>query len=445
MQIHAPSPILSARPASPHTNMAPPPHPGPSSPRTTTTTQLPARPPMPRPPSRSERLLRDTLRRAEEHDRIAALAALPSPSLFGATQPAHGFVSPPPTGRRSRRNTSSSVNTDGSFDSFAYCDTGACYSDDEEIADDPNQAWLWRSPSVSSSSSGHGYFFQPQTRPQQPLPRQHSDDQETHRRGLIRSPHFEDITNVEIPDQHACGSPSSPTRGQLQRSPRSAPSVSQSSVSHSRASNAQSASRSPAEPERSTCGCQQAAVTPHEAVLRSRLEGVLRGAKLETDRRRSREREYNTGSSGSMASSRNMSGEDWFIAANELASPMSHRSELPSLSHSARTRASTNATTHARSYRSPSTSSQALRSPVSAGGPLTPPPTPPFNARVAAAQCKAMDGYVSFADIEGLGVPGGEDNDLEDDEARRSQGGRWLKWLPLSPKLPRERSMSASR
>ena len=52
---------------------------------------------------------------------------------------------------------------------------------------------------------------------------------------------------------------------------------------------------------------------------------------------------------------------------------------------------------------------------------------------------------MSFADIEGLGVPGGEDNDLEDDEAGRSRGGRWLKWLPLSPKLPRERSMSASR
>ena len=274
---------------------------------------------MPRPPSRSEKLLRDTLRRAEEQDRIVALAALPIPSHFGATQPAHGFVAPPPTGRRSRRNTSSSVNTDGSLDAFAYCDTGACYSDDEEVADDSNQAWLWRSPSVSSSSSGHGYFFQPPTRPQQPLPRHHSDNQETRRRGSIRSPHFEDITNEEMPDQHAYGSPSSPSRGQLQRSARSAPSVSRSSVSHSRASNAQSASRSPAEPERSTCGCQQAAVTPHEAVLRSRLEGVLRGAaKAETDRRRSREREYNTGSSGSMASSRNMSGEDWYIAANEV-------------------------------------------------------------------------------------------------------------------------------
>lgn len=81
---------------------------------------------------------------------------------------------------------------------------------------------------------------------------------------------------------------------------------------------------------------------------------------------------------------------------------------------------------------------------MSSNSPLTPPPTPPFNARVAAAQCKAMDGYVSFADIEGLGVPNGEVDDADaDDEVKRARAG-WLKWLPLSPSKPhRERSESA--
>ena len=78
---------------------------------------------------------------------------------------------------------------------------------------------------------------------------------------------------------------------------------------------------------------------------------------------------------------------------------------------------------------------------MSAGIPLTPPPTPPFNARIAAAQCKAMDGYVSFADIEGLGVPAGEVDDLEDDDVKRSRG--WLKWLSLNNK-PQHRERSES-
>lgn len=256
---------------------------------------------------------------------MMSLAALPSPSLFGATQPAHGFVSPPPSGRRTRRNTSSSMSTDPSLDPFAYCDTGACYSDDEG-AEDPNKAWMWRSPSVSSSSSGNGqsagYFYQPRSQP--PLPRHHSDDHETRRRGSWRQPRFDDVPSEEIPDQQqqAYGSPSSPSpaRTQLQRSARSAPSVSRSSFSQSRVTNTHPSSRSPADPERSPCGCQQAVLTPHEAVLRSKLEGVLRGAKVEQDRRRSREREYNTGSgsSNSMASSRNMSGEDWFYAPGEV-------------------------------------------------------------------------------------------------------------------------------
>ncbi|GJE92809.1 hypothetical protein PsYK624_089660 [Phanerochaete sordida] len=370
---------------------------------------------MPRPPSRSEKLLRDTLRRAEEQDRILALQALPSPSLFGATQPAHGFHSPPPSGRRARRHTSSSFTTENSLDAFAYCDTGACYSDEEEANEDARKPSLLRTPSTSSSSSGNtqGYF------PRVPLPRHHSDEPEGRRRTTMRSPR-ESVFPEDLEEQMSTSS----ARTQLHRSPRSAPSVSRSSFSQSpHASHAHSTSRSPADPaERSPCGCQPATLTPHEAVLRNKLEGVLRGAKIQEERRRSRERGgYHTGSSGSMASSRNMSGEgDWFFAAAESTSPTS-------LTYSTRTRSST---TPGNYQRSPSMASQVLRSPASAEAPLTPPPTPPFNARIAAAQCKAMDGYVSFADIQGLGMPDGEVDQFDEDEMKRKGG--WLKWLPIN-------------
>lgn len=40
---------------------------------------------------------------------------------------------------------------------------------------------------------------------------------------------------------------------------------------------------------------------------------------------------------------------------------------------------------------------------LSPGSPHT--PSRPFNARRASAQCRAIEGYVSFANVEGLGVP----------------------------------------
>lgn len=376
-----------------------------------------------------------------------SLSSLPSPSLYGATQPSHGFVSPPPSGRRTRRNTSSSVNTDGSLDAFGYCDTGACDSD-EEGGEDGGKRWLWRSPSVSSSSSGNG----PQQGYFPALPRHHSDDHETRHRGSWRSPRLDD---VPLEEQYGSPSSPSPARTQLQRSARSAPSVSRSSFSQPRAPSTHPASRSPADAEQ--CGCQ--GLTPHEAVLRSRLEGVLRGAKREEERRRSREREYHTGSgsTNSMVSSRNMSGEgDWFFAAGEVRcdapfhvlsrvltavrvqpiSPQSHQSDLPALSYSTRTRASTSATAPpappaGRAYRSVSVAHQAPRGVACLDEPLTPPPTPPFNARIAAAQCRAMDGYVSFADIEGLGVPHDDMDGMDaDEDGKRARAG-WLKWPSL--------------
>ena len=45
--------------------------------------------------------------------------------------------------------------------------------------------------------------------------------------------------------------------------------------------------------------------------------------------------------------------------------------------------------------------------------------SPQFNARKASARCRAIEGYVSFASVEGLGEPA-EVDDEEDEE----EGGR---------------------
>ena len=306
MQIHAPSPITSSSPISPTNRRQSRSHSRPTSPLSPTT-MLPStatQPGMPRPPSRSERLLRDTLRKVEEYDRMMALSTLPTPGLFGAQQPAHGYMSPPPPGgRRSRRATSSSTTTDASLESFAYCDTGACYSDDEEVYDDADSAqWLQRSSSGSSSSSGHSLTLPlpHHSRAQPPLPRHQSDNHDTRRRGYTESSGF---TSPSSP---------SPARAHLQRSARSA-----SSATRPTHASSQSASRSSVD-----AGRGLPMHTPHSAVLHSRLEGVLRGVK-DAERARSRERDYSggSGSSNSLASSRNMSVEgEWYFAPKEVRS-----------------------------------------------------------------------------------------------------------------------------
>lgn len=312
MQIHAPSPIISSRAMSPpaHIRRESRSHSRPTTPLSPSTDLPPmTRPGMPRPPSRSERLLRDTLRKVEEQERLMMLTTLPSPSVFGAQQPAHGFMSPPPPGgRRSRRATSSSTTTDASLDAFAYCDTGACYSDDEDVYDNIGGAqWLARSSSRSSSSSGHRVplTLPHSARPQPMLNRHHSDETDSRPR--------------EYAEGSGYASPSSPSpaRMHLQRSGRSAP----GGLPPSHAS-PQSASRSSID-----AGRGQPLQAPHSAVLHSRLEGVLKGAR-DVERARSRERDNSGGSGGSnsIASSRNMSMDgEWFFAPGEV------RASCPSL------------------------------------------------------------------------------------------------------------------
>ncbi|CDO76053.1 hypothetical protein BN946_scf184696.g5 [Trametes cinnabarina] len=391
---------------------------------------------MTRPPSRSERLLRDTLRRAEEQERMQN--PVPAPSFTFGPSPSNMNVPPSVAqmfaacrlpaaaqdGRRHRRNTSSSVQSESSCD---YFDGEAL--EEESPAEEDDGGWMWR-----------------------PNPSAHARKSEN------------------VP--YATPASPSPARAQLQRAAKSSPSVPRrhshsQSVSHVAA---HPPSRSSGEGERLACSCHQpgAPLTPHEAVLRSRLEDVLKNAKSGGSRTRSTERRdlehgLSSGSGNSMASSRNLSGEgDFFFGAARDVSSLtvvfssssiadrygsSPQPSLTSLSSndakampSTKPRASmpssprrTHASLHMPSP--PSASRHYQRQPSSPASPkdgvspLTPPPSPPFNVRQAAAQIKGMDGYISFANIEGLGMPEGSDEESEEDAKSRS---RWFQWLHLT-------------
>ncbi|EIN11175.1 hypothetical protein PUNSTDRAFT_118697 [Punctularia strigosozonata HHB-11173 SS5] len=88
----------------------------------------------------------------------------------------------------------------------------------------------------------------------------------------------------------------------------------------------------------------------------------------------------------------------------------------------------------------PSTSPPPLQgaaSPSPSPSPTSPSPRA-FDARVAAEACKRVEGYVSFKDVEGLGVPPDYDDDGEDAKAGGGRPGharRWSlsRWLGLAP------------
>ena len=171
-------------------------------------------------------------------------------------------------------------------------------------------------------------------------------------------------------------------------------------------------------------------LTPHDAVLKRRLEGVLSQAR-DQDRKKSRRsvsrpRAYTRESS-----------EEWNVCSLLFRFPYVYLLITPQSQSSSPLPA----------Y-SPGMSPQSL-------GPLTPPPTPPqvapmlsrttshspnngrrpslppsspsFDVHTASAMCRRIDGYVSFANVEGLGSP--PEDDSESVEARRHHA--WLKWLGL--------------
>ncbi|OBZ70580.1 hypothetical protein A0H81_09274 [Grifola frondosa] len=438
MQVYAPTPIRSPRPLSP----AVPSSNLPSLPS-------PQRPPMNRPSSRSERLLRDTLRRAEEQERLLNLATLPSSPPFCSSPPLHSphlsstvahmfnascqMPSPPGEGRRHRRSTSSSIQSDASADVFERSPqlNVAEMADEEDEADDD---WYWRErsgASVSSSSSGHGPSYG-QAYHCESDNRRKSLDKENGNGGV------------------AYGSAMSPSlaRPQLQRSGKSSPNVPRRTHAHTKSAS-HAVSRTSLDGERSPRRSHQpgALLTPHEAVLRTRLEGVLRGAKVQERKTRSTERGDSqvgsgggSGSGNSMASSRNLSGEgDFFFGDSSLTSQVSNDLKPTQPAGRARTRTSfspsrpgpTGLDTLPRLPRTPQKpSSRGSKSSSGSPSPLTPPPSPPFNARHAAAQIKTMDGYISFATIEGLGVPDGADDDGSDEDSKARS--RWWQWLHLA-------------
>ncbi|CAE6496234.1 unnamed protein product [Rhizoctonia solani] len=59
---------------------------------------------------------------------------------------------------------------------------------------------------------------------------------------------------------------------------------------------------------------------------------------------------------------------------------------------------------------------------VSRSSPITPPPSPPFDASRIALQLRDQEGYVSFADVQGLGIPAEE---LEPVDTERGRGKWW--------------------
>lgn len=327
IQIHTPTPIIASRPLSPPPNSRPNPHSKstPTSPLGPAIQLPPTKPPMTRPSSRSEKMLRDALRRADEQERLANLSILPSPHHVGAPNP-HGFIHTHiPTekygGRnRIRRSTSSSAETSTSSE--------ADYPVDDEC-DEEDREWLWRSRATasgsgSSSASGNNpasnYFHNTQnlSRSTHHSHARHTSVDRDQQGPRSRRSHTDPLREGFDPSM-AYGTPTSPTpaRAQLHRSPNSAPNV-------SRASRRTSVEGRRHDGASVTHGYNEGAITPHDAVLRSRLEGVLRGAKQQERRTRSRERGGSgsgsgTGSGNSMASSRNLSGDgEWFFANGEV-------------------------------------------------------------------------------------------------------------------------------
>ncbi|KDQ55655.1 hypothetical protein JAAARDRAFT_59641 [Jaapia argillacea MUCL 33604] len=439
--------------------------------------------PVARPSSRSERLLRDTLRRAEEHDRLVALSLLP--------------VIPRPKG--ARRGSFRSVGS-GSEEG---CEFDCC----EEAEGNGQQAAYMR---------GSNLFRTISTPNGPPLVASSSNTRKHGRSGSYSSSSTaQQGTHQENPAL-VYGTPTSPSRHPLTRSANSEPAVPRPSAT-SRPSNRDqesSSSSGTSSPSLSTIMGGSMSMTPHEAVLRSRLEGVLRGAgAVEARGRRSSSvarsqgesgasvQRNNSGSSGSSREVREREGMvqgehgEWFWESGELAFSPPTSLYQPHPQPHPNTRSNTQSSYNTNT---PSPDSSASQTPPS---PLTPPPTPPalpfshaqtslegsprkassprlpssprqppqtlssprspqkqlpasprqasytlpppssyhphihhhqrsasFNAQTASQLCRQMDGYVSFRNVEGLGVP--PEEDLEEGEGRERRGlGRVWGWF----------------
>ena len=287
-----------------------------------------------RPPSRSERLLRDTLRRDE-------MQATRPPLVHAST---HTHIPPTSPRNHSRRPSyTPSCNDD--------CDDG-------ELG-----MGLFRAP------AGHGLQ---RNRSLGHVPRRASTS--------YMQSHPQHQSQHQSPAQqyaqlHQAHPPRRREPSPSRSGPQSPPSARSRSHSHS---------YSP----------PTSALTPHEAVLRARLEKVL-----------SMGRDLHHAQYSHPRSQSSSSPEEW--ASDDISEGSSGSSPPTSGGHTPPLHLAHMPAPKPRRRNSPPT-------------PLTPPDSPHFDARAAGAVCRQMEGYVSFAHVEGLG---GIDPDSSEDEGLRHGAG----------------------
>ncbi|OCB88394.1 hypothetical protein A7U60_g4435 [Sanghuangporus baumii] len=348
-----------------------------------------------RPPSRCESLLRDTLRRADEQERTLARRTMSRGR--GRSRPrGNSFL------EALRRDDS--VDSDCDFDENIFRVNGIegvhCRSRTQAMPMPRRGA-----ASVSSSDAVSLNFGSPSS--PSPIPP-----------SMMRTrtaPTVPRVSGRHRDEEQRAAQTLSPQSGR-----RSLPNT----VSHSHGSVVTSNEASPKQ--------RASALSPHETVLRAKLEYVLQKAgspspdesavvsppQLSGRDRRNHHRTFSHGVS-IVTSPKHRDGTSSNTSSPQSLAPSSLSNSATDLD---RTHSSRSQARDSLAYRTSSSSPPE---------PLTPPPTPPFNARIASEVCKRIDGYVSFASVEGLGEPPGLDIDSDEGEEGLKKWGRWLRSLPM--------------
>ncbi|KAH8119130.1 hypothetical protein DFH11DRAFT_1539993 [Phellopilus nigrolimitatus] len=365
---------------------------------------------IPRPPSRCENLLRDTLRRADELERnLYPRSTSRSPVRMA-------------TGRKTRPRGSSLL---GSLSPDLADGELGC--DDNVFAYSPNDTgcYLQRAPSIGRSaprgvrgvpSSPHEAVY-PYGSPSSPSPMPPSM-QRTRTAPAVPRP-----SKRQAYDDDYRGAPSKRPSPSPHSQRRSLPNSAMNSAGPR--SHAQSHTTS----NESSPKQRAHALSPHESVLRAKLEYVLqRAGPLSTADELDAHHQFG----GRLRNHHRAHSHNVIVVTSkgphdDLPSPSPQSLAASSLSNSATDLARINSTpTYCRQ------DSLNRTSPSSPPEPITPPPTPPFNARTASEFCKRMDGYVSFASVEGLGEPPGMDIDSDDGEENMQRWSRWWRMWPFA-------------
>ncbi|KAL5485271.1 hypothetical protein ACEPAI_7913 [Sanghuangporus weigelae] len=347
-----------------------------------------------RPPSRCESLLRDTLRRADEQERTLARRTMSRGR--GRSRPrGNSFL------ESLRRDDS--VDSDCDFDENIFRVNGIegvhCRSRTQAMPMPGRGA-----ASVSSSDAVSLIYGSPSSPSPMPpsMMRTRTAPTVPRVRGRLRD------------EEQRATQMLSPQSGR-----RSLPNT----VSHSHGSVVTSNEASPKQ--------RASALSPHETVLRAKLEYVLQKAgspspdesvvsppQLSARDRRNHHRTFSHGVSV-VTSPKRRDGTSSNASSPQSLAPSSLSNSATDLD---RTHSSRSQARDSLAYRTSSSSPPE---------PLTPPPTPPFNARIASEVCKRIDGYVSFASVQGLGEPPGLDIDSDEGEEGLKKWGRWLRALPM--------------